>query len=387
MTANGVTKSMTMYPGTEIVANFDELKQDIYETSSLFIYDPFRLTEYDGAQPISGTYAYSGTLLYTMEGNIISSEEIPDSARNGSLEDDISYFILYDASGMNSTYKPTIVYIGEITDEEGETYTVEYESYDDIPVDENGNKIPTTEYPDYRGEFIHPYINMGLNYLKKPEPIAWGTGSYKAQFFLQPFICSPVNRYVRESKDTDVYTLDTSFTPKHSGSGSCIGSPVAGGTGYHGISANRYPEDYTFAYTSEYLGVRIPDHAKSVICELHIDSSSLSSYSLVTSSEYEAYPDLSSLNISQIVDLNSISNSRIPSFQTYQATRNADGDISQIINTQGIKVLFNKNTNTTCPDKFTVEFPLYRDKYGQKFFSFAITASNNWAMRAIGYRA
>lgn len=84
-------------------------------------------------------------------------EEIPsisDKLENNAIftEDDAyGYFVLYDSSG-SSTYKA-----GKMTNAiDGDDTTIE------------GNM--------FEGNFEHPYVNVGYNLLKAPEPIAWGTG-------------------------------------------------------------------------------------------------------------------------------------------------------------------------------------------------------------------
>lgn len=343
--ANGVTETIPLSPGESFNLDFDKNTEDKTSAEFLYIFDPFRLSDNDGLQPSEGEIAYIGNFTHDIAGGITACEEIPhlkekikttttDGAYNTSHEDPYCIFIRYDSSGMGSTYETKITYIKEETNEEGITEWVEY----DEPVE------GSVEEQTFFGNFIHPYLNMGLNYVKEPEPIAWGTGNYKVQFFIHPFICSPSADY-------------------RSGNGGCIGSV--------GIeSGSVWPNNYTLSL-SELFGIRIPDHARSVLCELHIDGSASSQYSLVTASEYNAYPT-NLTNVPEIVDLTRVSNTSIPSFTD---------SLSKI------KVLFNKATDTYCPNKFIVELPLYRNVDGYKFFSFAINASTNWAMRAIGYRS
>lgn len=344
ITANTVTETLMLHPGQSYDLNFDKNTEDKDSNEFLYIFDPFRMSDDDGKQPNAGEFAYVGNFIHDINGNIVSCEEIPQLKKiieettagedNASQADPYSAFILYDSSGMGSTYTSQVIYVKKETDDNGNEIWVEYEEQVD----------GSEEEQRFSGNFIHPYLSMGLNYVKEPEPIAWGTGNYKVQFFIHPFICSPSTEY-------------------HSGNGGCIGSV--------GIaSGSIWPSNYVLEDLTNF-GIRIPDHARSVLCELHIDSSSTSQYSLVTASEYNAYPT-SLANVSSIVNLSTISSTAIPSFTD---------------SLSNIKVLFNKDSNTNCPNKFIVELPLYRNVDGYKFFSFAINASANWVIRAIGYRA
>lgn len=200
---------------------------------------------------------------------------------------------------------------------------------------------------------------MGLNYLKNPEPIAWGTGNCIAQFFLYPFVVNPPN-YRRV--DNNVTTIGKNFTTGTFPSGAYAPFIVKHDDGSEEETIPVFMQD-----NIGLLGARLPDHAKSIICELNIQPTS--AYTLTTASDFSAYPS-SAPSDSQMINLSSISVNTIPTTSLPK-----------------IKVLYSKAANSASPSRFVVEFPLYRSAEKMKFFSFAMNTTGKWVMRAIGYRS
>lgn len=299
-------------------------------TSFFKIFSPFRTSS--AIQPEGGNYWYSGSDTYNSSG-LVASEYIidVDTTRQSTLDDWFSYFVLFDSSG-----------------------NIGYTTSTSQVVDDNGN---ASTIIDYNVPFTHPYLNQGHNLIKEPEPIAWGpSGNFKGQFFLYPFIVSP-NAY-------------------NSGGG-CIGRVGVEGTG---LDLNPYKPneddeiDIDIKSGASVIGVIIPDHAKTLICELTtgvITTNTQSTYCLSTASEYSAYntiPTYSNANSS--ISLSTISNSSIPVCNS---------------NLRKFKILYNKSISSN--EKTIIEIPLYRDSNGMKFFSFAMGATGPWVLRAIGYKS
>lgn len=301
-------------------------------TSSSFykIFSPFRTSS--AIQPTNGNYWYSGSDTYNSSG-LVSSECIidVDTTKQSTFDDWYSYFVLYDSSG-DINYSIS---------------TVEKQ-------DDNGNTVTIVEAET---QFEHPYLNQGHNLIKTPEPIAWGTsGNFKGQFFLYPFIVSP--------------------KAYNSGDGGCIGKVGVEGDG---LSLDPYKPnnddfiDIDIKSEASVIGVIIPDHAKTLICELTtgVTTNTQSKYCLSTASEYDAYETIPTYSdADSSISLSTISNSSIPVFNS---------------NLSKYKILYNKSISSN--EKTIIEIPLYRDANRMKFFSFAMGATGPWVLRAIGYKS
>ena len=349
--------------------------------------DPFYLLQ-DIAT--SGDLTYSGNSIYDGEGKLKATEEIPalalkientpENQFNSSSEDAYSGFILYDSSGSNSTWKIQ----EESNDNNGETQTL------------------------FVGNFEHPYLSTGYNFLKDPEIIAWGTQTGYAQFYLNPYVVSPVGfndgigtiGSSPSNKSIDLnnsWEKTTKYTLNEDGSYSeeeIINDKIGQ---WH--TDNLYwteeqlientLEDGTIVYTIEVtshilenlldgqtIGTRIPDHASSIVCEVHyMPNTETSKCLLVTNSDLSTI----SKNPPASADFkifSDISASTLPTQLESPETKH--------------KVVFQSLPYSNIPSNVCqqIEFPLYRDKNGMKFFNFHITLNDaSFVIRAIGYRA
>ena len=340
---------------------------------------------FEESQPEEGTYSYSGCGMYT-NGILIAIESIPQIKGNNytaDYEDAYSQFILYDSTGRDSGY---------------------------VAKSNGANDI------NYKAFFKHHYVNTKLNYLKDPEPIMWKNGDGKglAQFFLRPFIVSP-NNY----NDALI-----------NGYG-CIGRVGVSGTA---LDDKPYIKDSTSDVVisdANIYGVRIPEHAQSIICEVsHYGSGHVNLYTstryissvIDEDIEYEdeetegdgsndendyveeeeettelIYEDTTKDEDFILSDFNankftSISNSSIPI--NFTATPKV-----KIIDT------ISHNSQTPYFSAKTIEIPLYRDGNGMKHFTLGFSQKPSTipsvdengttttddtcvtVIRAIGYRA
>ena len=342
---------------------------------------------FEERQPDEGTYSYSGCGLYS-NGLLLAIESIPQIKGNNYTaiyEDAYSQFILYDSTGRDSGY---------VAKNDGQ----------------NDN--------NFKAFFKHHYVNTKLNYIKDPEPIMWKNGDGKglAQFFLRPFIVSPNN-----------------YNDALTGRYGCIGRVGVIGTA---LDDKPYIKDSTLSIDTEdanIFGVRIPEHAQSIICEVsHYGSGYVNLYTstryissvidedityegeetegdgtndendYVDEGEEETtteliYEDntkdeqfiLSDFNAAKF---SSISNSSIP---------------INFTDTPKVKIIDTISHNSQKPyfSAKTIEIPLYRDGNGMKHFTLGfsqkpttissvdengITTTDNTCItliRAIGYRA
>lgn len=135
-------------------------------------------------------------------------------------------------------------------------------------------------------------------------------------------------------------------------------------------------------------GTFIPDHAQSIICELHVPTHYLSRDLLCITTAYDwrycvkdeenntFSPDASS-NLFGTISLTAVPtvNSSFTKFKhikflKYHFDSGEGGE--NYANNYHIE---------------TVEIPLYRDKNGIKYFNVGIITPRAWVLRAIGYRA
>ena len=136
---------------------------------------------------------------------------------------------------------------------------------------------------------------------------------------------------------------------------------------------------------SGYMGIYIPDHAKSIICELHYNVENNNStnpdqtqipnhLNVTTAHRWDLCCDNLTTNGFNLIDFNNFSISALPQ------TSSEMNHIKSLLNTtQGAGTYVE-----------TVEFPLYRDENQMKFFNFGISTSlpsTKWVLRAIGYKA
>ena len=344
---NGTTISHQITPNANLSFNFDE-KEIENDTESNGVEEGYLIK-----QPFfmgNSIYAYSGTGFY-FNGGLVSNERVP-GVKNGDTADQNSpygAFVLYDSSGEGSTYTPAATAVA---------------NNDEGTVVAEGEVIIS-------GKFDHPYLNAGLNYLKKPEPIAWGKGGNVArgQFFINPFVLSPGKLYSSQNfggvgltestldlrDENEVYTLEKA-------------------------------ESLDDSSLLNLMGVRIPDHAQSIICELHVPKyqviSSGNNIFVTTSTSWKDLTDtLSSSNL-QFYD--TINLDYAPSCKSGMEAFEKLKILTHILHPNSGDTNQSNNFNIIRQ----VEFPLYRDANGMKFFNVGIISPYSaWVLRAIGYRA
>ena len=371
------------------------------ETSSCYkIYEPF-ITD---SQPSQGQVSYDGATIYNSQGNAISQELIPaiKSDEYVASADATHYeFVNYDSSGRDS-----FSYEVDVLDEDGQ------------PSGEKENEA----------QFNHGFVNVKLNYVKTPEPILWknGAGQGLAQFFIRPFVISPTN-----------------FNDATTNSYGCIGNCGIEG---EGLSAN----PYTFVSANSVsisddtiTGVKIPEHAQSVICEVSNYSSGF--LHLYTSTRYtaaldfieeeeeettEPTPDDEITEPTPDDEVTTVAEGDDTTTEEGDETTDTDtpedtviGDTTKdedylMSNTSTIINNLLAVTNTTIPSQIfetprvkiidsiinysetpqltikTIELPLYRDGNGMKHFTLGFKQGSNelettsvTVIRVIGYRA
>lgn len=410
---NGNSISKKIIPGTESIFDLsventedETVDQNFYNVRDVFIIDECIWNDETKtiSQPKS-EIQYGGNVIYDAEGIKIANEQVPsikkitqedvtaDQEADGDKiydEGDIgkfrakyttngSLFILYDSAGEDANYIPKI---------------------------ENGKLI------GFKGNFEHPYVSTGLNYLKDPEPIAWG-GAYAssstnqegettitnsntaswAQFFIHPFIISPHSKYRSSSNITTIgSSLTNDFDWFENGEkwSHELFKYV------EGVKQDENGEDITYntntnfdnlskALQDGYLGVRIPDHATSVICEIHILPAYNNGSRLV--------PTNGSCLVTTNADYRSYTVKNVkkspPSSTDFNLFTDAHFSNPPIINEPELdsyKYVTRLASSSYAVQQF--ELPLYRDANAMKFFSFHINTLNcKFIIRAIGYRA
>lgn len=312
--------------------------------------EEFETAPLDEVKPSSQfeKYVYNGNGIYTQDGQLVSCEQVigvtmeEDGSFYADESTDCAEFVFYDSSSKDSTYK----------------------TIQDNPDSEES----------YEGKFAHPYIAVGHNYIKKPEPIAWGTSSGTVtsygNFYLFPNVCSPKGYHTSNM-----------------------------GTAAHEIDATNMEWTKDVAMDQPFYDVTlsnsiIPDHAKTIVCELHfMPKAANSKFILLTDSDWTMFNDTTIPTDFKLFVVDSVST--IPTISTASATHKM---IAQSYGGYPTSTRVETNTETGEVTNITtmamsndcriVEFPLYRDKNAMKYFNFCIKYNNaSWVMRAIGYRA
>lgn len=355
---NGTTITHQITPNADVSFDFDDkqITDDTNQPST----QPSLEEGYQVKNPFfigDSTFIYNGTGFFS-NGNLISQEKVPDAQINVDINQNSHYagFVLYDSSSKDSTFNTR-----ELTPEEK------------AEIEASGGEVADGELV-ISGQFVHPYLNVGLNYLKKPEPIAWGTGGINSygQFFINPFVISPGNY--------------------NSGNFGAIGTVEPNLKSFTGEYTEEIAESLNDSSLDNLMGIRIPDHAQSIICELHVDFSSVTenqvgAATVVTAADWEncqvSFSDTATGDINTF-DFTTFNVSQVPSLSE-------DFD-------QSIKFLYHKTNegwyggdrpNWSKNQIGLVEIPLYRDKNNMKYFNFGVSlnqTNGRWVMRAIGYR-
>ena len=390
-----------------------ELKQVQSENkNSLIISDPFFTNDLmspniiDDTQSgdITDSYSYNGCGLYNEYGELISVERMNVDSSDEENEVEFSAlitspnfsFVFYDSSSEESTFTENVLeyekdeeitdtpvqvpddfpseFLPQTTPEEGE-----------VPEDEESDEeFSTISEFKLLAKFSHPYISSAINFLKNPRPIAWAdnsvTKSY-GKFFLFPHICSPKNYHTNMgtlgmdyalSNDEHLEWNKSNFLDE-SGKLTTIGQEILEGQ-----------FDKTFSKPI------IPDFAKSVICEIHfkpitptpdesgesIEETSEYKCLLLTDSDWTMFDTDTAWDGDENFDLfGDITMEETPS------CANGKDKISS-------KFIWQHNSTSSTNVCQQVEFPLYRNKDGMKFFNFCVHHTNGaFVIRVIGYRA
>ena len=300
-------------------------------------------------------YIYNGNGIYTKDGQLVSCEQIMGVTRkeDGSFDADetcdYAEFALYDSSSKNTYY--------ELSNNSG---------------DDEGYQ--------YSGTFAHPYVSAGHNYLKKPEVIAWGKNDDSSMeygnFYIFPFVISPNGYHVGMGTDCHYQNDDGEIV-------------------YIGKADEEWTKentsDYEFYKLSQVNGI-IPDHAKTIVCELHfMPNSSTSKFILLTDSDWTMFNNKNIPDEFKIFNVGNISSIPSDLGVSHKMVAQSYGNYPSIITsttdpeTEETTTVVKMDVSNDCR---VVEFPLYRDKNAMKFFNFCIKYNNaSWVMRAIGYRA
>lgn len=356
-----------------------QLKQNFNKNENTFVVrDPFFTNDLETTTDTdeSDAYSYSGCGLYNEYGELISVERMMVDAYNADGEIDPSgsftaqstspefSYVFYDSSSEESTFTENVF-----------EYEEDVTKYEEMSTISEFNITAT---------FSHPYISSAINFLKNPRPIGWAdnsvTKSY-GKFFLFPHICSPKNYH------TDMGTLGMDYALSNdvhlewnksnfldeSGKLTTIGQEIIDGQ-----------FDETFSKPI------IPDFAKSVICEIHfkpivttpdelgepIEETPEYKCLLLTDSDWTMFDTDTAWDGNENFDLfGDITMDEIPSYA------NGKEKISS-------KFIWQHNSTSTTNVCQQVEFPLYRNKDGMKFFNFCVHHTNGaFVIRVIGYRA
>lgn len=365
--------------------------EEIESSSCYKIYYPF---SEDGSQPTHGEVSYDGATIFNSQGYATSQELIPAVKSNSYVanSDDPHFdFVNYDSSGRGSY-----------------TYEVDVLDEDGLP---SGEKT-------LEASFAHGYLNVNLNYVKTPEPILWknGSGQGLAQFFIRPFVVSP-NSY--NDADTQSY--------------GCIGKVGVSGEGLVSTVYGKTEANSIQISDESITGIKIPEHAQSVICEVTNYSSGF--LHLYTSTRYNTSIDFIEVEEegSEEEDPTLPENPDEPEIPEDEPTTVAEGEeveddeiieettkdedylMSDVIIDNLIAI-----TNTEIPTQLTttpkvkiidsivnyyetpkltiktIELPLYRDGNGMKHFTLGFKQGANEidttqtcisVIRVIGYRA
>ena len=169
------------------------------------------------------------------------------------------------------------------------------------------------------------------------------------------------------------------------------------------IGDTTWDKDYASVITTDIdlskgiMGVRIPDHASSIICEFHAMLGKSARYAITTATDWTQCTNtttdyLATGETYTMFDPDKITLTSIPQIKTATDASNPGFN--------GVKCLKSFNYTSDVDDKRTfveiIEIPLYRDKNKMKYFnvgvlmiphSAASTKTSKWVLRAIGYRA
>lgn len=338
---NGVSKSCALTPGNHKIS-FDDVNDEDITIGDTNEYYLVKTPFFSGSNK---NYIYSGAYIFDSSSKqLLAFEEVPEikNKPNNTLEDTPALFCLYDSSGSS-------------------TYTTEQVNV----IDGNGVAVIDEKDLNYSGTFVHPYVNVGYNFLKEPEPIAWGTGgAAQGQFFIEPYVVSPTGL---NSNMATVGKTDPVIAQKQQWTKALL----------QGIES-----------PANLKGTFIPDHAQSIICELHVPTYYLGKDVLCITTAYDwryCVKDKQNNTFSPNGSSNLFGTISLTAVPTVK---------SSFTNFKHIKILrYHHVSAEGHEDDFTyyhtetVEIPLYRDKNGIKYFNVGIISPRAWVLRAIGYRA
>ena len=367
---NTETTTYELYFGetTEIDLTTSE-DEDIEASSCQKIYYPF---SEDGEQPTYGEVSYDGSTIFNSQGIAKSQELIPAVKSNSyvaNLSDPHFEFVNYDSSGRGS-------------------YTYEVDV-----LDENG--LPSGE-KELEASFGHGYLNVKLNYVKTPEPILWknGSGHGLAQFFIRPFVVSP-NKFNDAQTQSYGCIGKVGVSPKVGVSGEVLESTI-----YTKIEANSISIS-----DKSITGIKIPEHAQSVICEVTNYSSGF--LHLYTSTRYNT-----AFGVIEDDEPTTVADGEVVVEDTTRDEEYLMSDViidnlititdteipTQLTTTPKVKIIDSVVNYSETPKLTikTIELPLYRDSNGMKHFTLGFKQGANQTdttqtcisvIRVIGYRA
>ena len=352
-----LVKSVTLSPGSTNEINLNPSIS--LSLNGRKVYDPFFISIGDVIEGETATadMYYSSSNIFSSDGSLVSTEEIPNLTKEteGEYQGKIkitpenyhSYFVLYDSSGEESYYK---IIQEESTDDEGVRI-----------LDSN-----------FEGALEHPYVNVGLNHLKNPLPIAWGADSSEkvsscAKFFINPYVISPSCSNGGHKNIGVIGSVSPSINVDSEWTTSTIEALMDQADGQNVL------------FDGSTTGAHIPDHAQSVICEMwfHKSDSTLLNNpkcSIVTNGNYKSLnSNIGNINFNTS-PFSLISNTSIPSTD-FTSAWNDTKHVCQLCISDDVTVQ-------------TFELPLYRDKNAMKFFNLGVIYQcGEFVIRIIGYRA
>lgn len=412
ITFRGETRIITLTPGSHSI-NLDEIGDE----NKANFFENFVVTRPFGMGS-STDCVYAGNLVFNnITGELSAFEEVPEITQkiknaitftekqvNDYVEDIIKENQIEDPETIEQIRNQAndVINNSSSTDEDTSALFILYDSSGDsyYSIIQNDTE-PEEDTSVYYGRFKHPYVNTGQNMIKNPEPIAWGTGSnkYSGQFFLYPYLISPRNfnsknfgtigtvlpdgnaELYEKVSQKDETTNQEIIVDKPAGT---LNDVMVWDKDF----INRVRASMAINMTG-YMGIFIPDHAKSIICELHYNVEETAQ-----SNPENTEPIIQKVNhltistahkhdlccnelLNENFNLIDFDNFSISSIPTVSSEINHIKSILHISNVAGTYVE-------------TVEFPLYRDENQMKFFNFGITnslASTKWVLRPIGYNA
>ena len=354
-----------LVPGKEVII---DITKPLGETVTFYnVSDPFFTipTDETGLAMNQMELNYTGSSIYNKGGGTISFEEVP-YVHTEDICEDVAYqkFFWYDSAGTSAYHRLT-------SEDYGEGIETQFMA--------NG--------------YEHPYIATGYNLLREAKPMAWGKSSASssitgwAQFFINPFLVSPYT-YCGGT----IRTLGHDDPIIDNRKLSALGGHKNEARPWNIQTINEYGEEmenykgntaitHGFDPTT-YDGVPIPDHAQSLVCELHvIPLSTTASCSVMTSCDYTKF------NESDTIDATTTNN-----FQLFDET--SVGATQPQIITSAAKLSHAKlacqlkcysTTDYKCQQ---FELPFYRNADQMKFCNLCVSAKEcAYVVRAIGYRA